>query len=394
MQADIMTGNHSHLSDPIKLALSLIQCPSVTPVEGGALDFLEGVLQDLGFNCQRLRFEAEGTEPVDNLFAKLGTAKPHFCFAGHTDVVSPGDLNAWMSYPFQGVIREGMLYGRGAVDMKGAIAAFVAAVSRILVKQPLPFAVSLLITGDEEGVAINGTRKVLDWLEEQGETIDFCLVGEPSCQRNLGDTIKIGRRGSLNTHLTVKGIQGHVAYPERARNPVSCLIDMLYHLKKGPPEGKSQYFGRTNLEITSIDVGNPTTNLIPEQASARFNIRFNDQHTGASLEKWITQVCKQFDGEFQVEFRLSGEAEYLAPNRYTDLFAQTIAQVTGIQPALDTLGGTSDARFIRHYTPVLEFGLVGRTMHQVDECVDIKDLEQLTEIYQQILQRWLEVVEK
>jgi succinyl-diaminopimelate desuccinylase len=316
-----------------------------------------------------LRFESEGTEPVDNLFAKLGTTKPHFCFAGHTDVVPPGDLNAWMHDPFQGVLCNGLLYGRGAVDMKGAIAAFVAAVARILLKHPLPFSVSLLITGDEEGVAINGTRRVLEWLEEQGDTIDFCLVGEPTCQEKLGDTIKIGRRGSLNTHLTVKGIQGHVAYPERARNPVSHMIDILYHLKKGPPEGKSQYFSRTNLEITSIDVGNQTTNLIPEQASARFNIRFNDQHTGAALERWITQICKRYDSEFQI-------------------LAQTIAEITGVQPKLNTIGGTSDARFIRHYAPVVEFGLVGRTMHQVNECVEIRDLERLTEIYQQILLRW------
>jgi succinyl-diaminopimelate desuccinylase len=394
VQADIMDTPHSHLSDPIKLALSLIQCPSVTPVEGGALTFLEGVLKDLGFRCQRLRFESKGTEPVDNLFAKLGTTKPHFCFAGHTDVVPPGDLNAWMNDPFQGVLRDGVLYGRGAVDMKGAIAAFVAAVSRILHKHPLPFSVSLLITGDEEGVAINGTRRVLGWLEEHGESIDFCLVGEPTCQEKLGDTIKIGRRGSLNTHLTVKGRQGHVAYPERARNPVSHLIDILYHLKKGPPESKSQYFSRSNLEITSIDVGNQTTNLIPDQASARFNIRFNDQHTGASLERWISQICKEYDSEFQVKFELCGEAEFIAPNLYTHLLAQTIAEVTGVQPKLKTLGGTSDARFIRHYAPVLEFGLVGRTMHQVDECVEIRDLERLTEIYQQILLRWPTIVEQ
>lgn len=385
----MMPDPHSHLSDPIKLALSLIQCPSVTPEEGGALTYLEGILKDLGFQCHRLRFESEGTEPVDNLFAKLGTAKPHFCFAGHTDVVPPGDPNAWMHNPFQGVVRDGVLYGRGAVDMKGAIAAFVAAVARILMDHPLPFSVSLLITGDEEGIAVNGTRKVLDWLEEQGETIDFCLVGEPSCQDKLGDSIKIGRRGSLNTHLTIKGIQGHVAYPERAHNPISRLVDILYHLKKGPPEGQSRYFGRTNLEITSVDVGNPTTNVIPEQASARFNIRFNDQHTGADLEKWIAQTCKQYDGEFQLEFQLSGEADFLEPNQHTDLITQAITQITGCQPQLTTLGGTSDARFIRNYAPVLEFGLVGRTMHQVDECVEIADLEQLTEIYRTILLRWV-----
>jgi succinyl-diaminopimelate desuccinylase len=383
-----MNEDHSHLSDPIKLALSLIQCPSVTPHEGGALTYLEGVLGDLGFECHRLRFESEGTEPVENLYARLGTAKPHFCFAGHTDVVPAGNLKDWISDPFQGVIQEGHLYGRGAVDMKGSIAAFVAAVSRIQFEQSLPFSVSLLITGDEEGIAVNGTRRVLNWLEERGETIDFCLVGEPSCQERLGDTIKIGRRGSLNTILTVKGIQGHVAYPERSLNPVSRLIDMLYHLKKGPSEKHSQYFDRSNLEITSVDVGNETTNLIPGQASARFNIRFSDQQTGAALESWIRSVCKQFGAEFQVEFQLSGEAEFLAPNQDTDLIAQIINDVTGVQPKLNTHGGTSDARFIRNYAPVIEFGLVGKTMHQVNECVDIKDLEQLTDIYQQILLRW------
>lgn len=383
-----MSEDHSHLSDPIKLALSLIQCPSVTPAEGGALTYLQGILEDLGFICHRLRFESEGTEPVENLFAKLGTGKPHFCFAGHTDVVPAGDHREWMNDPFQGVIQNGFLYGRGAVDMKGSIAAFVAAVARIQFEQNLPFSVSLLITGDEEGIAVNGTRRVLDWLEEQGETIDFCLVGEPSCQQKLGDTVKIGRRGSLSTILTVKGIQGHVAYPERALNPVSRLIDMLYHLKKGPSESKSHYFERSNLEITSIDVGNLTTNVIPAQASARFNIRFSDQHTGSSLESWIHNICKNSGGEFQLEFQLSGEAEFLAPNHHTDLITQIIAQVTGVQPDLNTHGGTSDARFIRHYAPVVEFGLVGRTMHQVNECVDINDLKQLTEIYRQILLRW------
>lgn len=387
-----MNEDHSHLSDPIKLALSLIQCPSVTPAEGGALTYLEGVLKDLGFTCHPLRFEAEGTAPVDNLFAKLGTAKPHFCFAGHTDVVPPGDPQAWRHDPFQGVIQDGFLFGRGATDMKGAIAAFVAAVSRIMTQQCPLMSISLLITGDEEGIAINGTRKVLTWLEEQGETIDFCLVGEPSCQEKLGDTIKIGRRGSLNTILTIKGLQGHVAFPERANNPLPRLVDVLSHLKKGPPEGESQYFDRTNMEITSIDVDNPTPNLIPSQATARFNIRFSDQQTGQSLQSWIEETCQQYGGEYQLEFQLSGEAEFVAPNHQTHLIAQVISELTGIKPDFNTRGGTSDARFIRHYAPVVEFGLVGQTMHQPNECVNITDLEQLTEIYRQILLRWAQEI--
>jgi len=367
-------------TDPLKLLQDLIQCPSVTPLEGGALTYLETILRELGFQCQRLVFE-----DVDNLFAKRGTTEPHFCFAGHTDVVPPGNQDSWISPPFQAVIKDGYLYGRGAVDMKGAIAAFVAAIAR---SSSLPFSVSLLITGDEEGIALNGTQKVLKWIESTGEKIDFCLVGEPSCQHQLGDTIKIGRRGSLNTTLTINGIQGHVAYPERASNPVSRLVDTLFHLKQGLTEEKSQYFDPSNLEITTVDVGNPTTNLIPEKASAKFNIRFNDQHSGTSLQKWIVSVCKQYAGEHDLIFQLSGEAEFLTPNRETDLIARIVHEVTGCNPDLNTHGGTSDARFIRNYAPVVEFGLVGQTMHQVNECVALQDLETLTEIYQRILLNW------
>jgi succinyl-diaminopimelate desuccinylase len=317
------------------------------------------------------------------LFAKLGSRKPHFCFAGHTDVVPPG--GRWTTDPFQGVIKEGFLYGRGAVDMKGAIGAFVAAVARTLAKDPLSCSVSLLITADEEGVAINGTQKVLTWLKERGEKIDFCLVGEPICQERLGDTLKIGRRGSLNTLLTVKGVQGHVAYPERSSNPLPRLIDVLYHLKNDPQEPKSSYFDPSHLEVTSIDVGNDVTNVIPACAIARFNIRFSDQQTGASLQEWIRKICQQYAGDHEISFQLSGEADCMFPNDATVLIGEVIQKMTGLIPDLNTRGGTSDARFIRHDAPVVEFGLVGRTMHQVDECVSLKDLESLTEIYQEIL---------
>jgi succinyldiaminopimelate desuccinylase (EC 3.5.1.18) len=376
------------LTDPVILTQHLIACPSITPLEGGALDLLQTWLEALSFHCYRLPFQEPGTAKVDNLFAirpAVQPQAPHFCFAGHTDVVPPGDLVSWQSDPFLSQIQDSFLIGRGAVDMKGAIAAFVAAIAELTTQEDHLCTLSLLITGDEEGVAVNGTRKVLPWLQEQGYVPDFCLVGEPSSQAALGDTIKIGRRGSLNTVLTVQGVQGHVAFPQRAQNPIPILLHILTELNQGPLEQPSQFFEPSNLEITSIDVGNQTTNLIPETATARFNIRFNDRHTGQSLAAWIQTVAAKYTSSFKTEFEFSGEAEFLKPNALTDLMSQAITEVTGQQPQLTTAGATSDARFIRYYCPVVEFGLVGQTMHQANECVAVQDLRDLKTIYQKII---------
>jgi len=378
------------LIDPVQLTQALVGCPSITPHEGGALELLETTLTGLGFVCHRLSFQEEGTQKVENLFAKFGSGHPHFCFAGHTDVVPAGDSTSWRHDPFQGTIEGDHLYGRGTVDMKGAIAAFVAAVSRVITNG-FQGSISLLITGDEEGIAINGTRKVLEWLESQGEKIDFCLVGEPSSQKTLGDTIKIGRRGSLNTRLTLFGTQGHVAFPHLSDNPMGRMLEVLSLLNKGPEEKPSQYFAPSNLEITSIDVGNKATNVIPEKVTAMFNIRFHDQHTCQSLSQWIRSICDKTAGRYDVNFEFSGEAEFLEPNDVTQDLVTAIQEVTGQRADCNTHGATSDARFIRHYAPVLEFGLVGRTMHQVNECVAVKDLENLTQIYGNFLTRYFKI---
>ncbi|MDP4840087.1 MAG: succinyl-diaminopimelate desuccinylase [Alphaproteobacteria bacterium] len=380
------TDTVADLTDPVRLTQKLIRCQSITPMEGGALNLLEHWLSTLGFTCRRLSFSEEGTADVENLFAvKTVRGTENFCFAGHTDVVPAGNPQNWHHDPFQGVVFDGVLTGRGAVDMKGAIAAFVAAVARSLKNNTPPEqTLSFLITGDEEGVAVNGTRKVLKWLEDQGIKLDFCLVGEPSSVEKVGDTLKIGRRGSLNTRLTVLGKQGHVAFPEKADNPLPKLVSILHTLKQGPKETKSHFFDPSNLELTSIDVGNQTTNLIPEKATARFNIRFNDQQTGKGLSEWIKEVCARHAENFTTEFEFSGEAEFLEPNEKTAHISSVIQEVTGLVPDMTTAGATSDARFIRHHCPVVEFGLIGRTMHQTNECVPISDLERLTRIYGKI----------
>lgn len=370
------------------LAQQLIRYASITPDDPGILSYLEKMLTDLGFTCHLLEFSEPGYALVRNLYARYGTESPHFCFAGHTDVVAPGPLEAWRHPPFEGTIQDGHLVGRGAVDMKGAIAAFIVATKQFLEehKGQIPGSLSLLITGDEEGIAINGTRKVLDWLRQRQEPIDFCLVGEPSSQQALGDTIKIGRRGSLNTVLTVTGVQGHVAFPDRARNPIHALIDILAELKRNPPEPPSPHFAPSHLEITSIDVGNTTVNVIPHAATARFNIRFSDQQTGTRLQDWIRQTAQIPGYESTFAFQLSGEADVCPPVPMLEKMMATISDHTGRTPILSTDGGTSDARFIRHDCPaVFEFGLVGQTMHQIDERVSLKDLDQLTEIYGGIL---------
>ncbi|MBP2302358.1 succinyl-diaminopimelate desuccinylase [Azospirillum picis] len=370
--------------DPVALAQDLIRCPSVTPRDDGALGVLEAALAPMGFACHRLRFQQEGTAPVENLYARLGTRGPNFCFAGHTDVVPPGD-KGWTVDPFAGQVMGDRLYGRGAVDMKGAIAAFVAAVSRRLEQGAPAGSISLLITGDEEGVAINGTRKVLDWMAERGERIDACVVGEPTNPKALGDMIKIGRRGSLSGFLTVFGAQGHVAYPHLADNPLPRLVRMLAAITEGPMDGGTEHFQPSTLAITTIDVGNPATNVIPAQGKATFNIRFNDAHTPAGIEDWLRRTFDAVGGAYELEVYRSGDSFVTPPGPLTDLVADAVERVTGRRPDYSTTGGTSDARFIKNVCPVVEFGLVGQTMHKVDEYASVEDIRKLTAIYEGIL---------
>ncbi|MBP2313458.1 succinyl-diaminopimelate desuccinylase [Azospirillum soli] len=372
--------------DPVSLAQDLIRCRSVTPEDSGALGVLEAALKPLGFTCHRLRFEEEGTAPVDNLYARLGTEGPNFCFAGHTDVVPPGELKGWSIDPFGAEIHNGRLYGRGAVDMKGAIAAFVAATARHLQANGKPKgSISLLITGDEEGVAINGTKKVLGWLKEKGETLDACVVGEPTNPRTLGDMIKIGRRGSLTGYLTAYGAQGHVAYPHLADNPLPRLVRMLAAITEEPLDEGTAHFQPSTLALTTIDVGNPANNVIPAQGQATFNIRFNDAHTPASLEAWLRAKFDAVGGAYDLRVACSGDSFVTHPGPLTELVAGAVESVTGRRPEYSTTGGTSDARFIKDFCPVVEFGLVGQTMHKVDEHVALDDLAKLTDIYEAIL---------
>lgn len=378
--------------DPVALARELIRCPSVTPADAGALDVLRRALEPLGFACHRLRFEEPGSEPVDNLYARRGAAAPNFCFAGHVDVVPAGDRGAWSRDPFAAEIVDGVLFGRGAADMKGALAAFVAAVDGFLAADAAPRgSISLLITGDEEGPAINGTRKALDWMRRRGETIDVCLVGEPTSVEAVGDTVKIGRRGSLSCTVTVEGVPGHVAYPHLADNPAARLVRMLAAALETRFDGGSAHFQPTTLAITSIDVGNPATNVIPARARAAFNIRFNDRHSGAGLTARLREIFDSAGGDgvrYTLEPRLSGEAFLTPPGALSDLVGDAAEAVCGLRPALGTGGGTSDARFIRDMCPTVELGLVGRTMHKVDECAPVEDLRRLTAVYRAVLQRY------
>lgn len=372
------------LTDPVPLLRDLIRCPSVTPEDAGALDVLAAALERLGFRCHRLRFSQAGTPDVENLYARLGDEGTNFCFAGHTDVVPVGDRAAWTHDPFGAEIDGGRLYGRGAVDMKGAIAAFVAATARCLAEGRPCGSVSLLITGDEEGPAINGTPKLLEWLAARGERLDSCLVGEPTSADRLGDMMKIGRRGSLNGRLTAFGVQGHVAYPQQADNPVHRLVRMLADLIETPLDEGTEQFQPSSLQVTSVDVGNPTVNLIPAKATANFNIRFNDRHSGASLERDLRARLAAF-GPHELAVRVSGEAFLTPPGPLTDLVAAAVEQVCGRRPEFSTSGGTSDARFIKNACPVVEFGLVNATAHKVNEHVTLDDLERLTEVYRTIL---------
>lgn len=378
------------MTDAVALLQALIRCPSVTPHEGGALALLEGILKDAGFTCHRLAFSEPGTPDVENLYARLGTAAPHLCFAGHTDVVPTGAPEGWSFDPFGGEIRNGEVCGRGAADMKGPIACFVAAALDFIKGGVPEGSISFLITGDEEGPSINGTRKVLDWLRARGEKIDFCLVGEPTSRDALGDMIKIGRRGSLTGRLTVAGTQGHVAYPHLADNPIPKLLRLLQTLDAAPLDQGTAHFQPSNLEIVNIEVGNGADNVIPRAASGVFNVRFNDSYTGASLESFLRGVLDAEKIPYALETRLSGESFYTPPGAYSKMIEEAIRAVTGRSPELSTSGGTSDARFIRAHCPVIEFGIVGQTMHKTDERVTIADMQALTAIYRRVLEQWFE----
>ena len=358
----------------------------MTPVDAGALDHLQRVLEGLGFRCRRLPFSEEGTPDVDNLYARLGEAQPNFCFAGHTDVVPTGDLKGWSIDPFAAEIVDGVLYGRGASDMKSAIAAFVAAAERFAGGRGPGFgSISLLITGDEEGPSINGTKKVVDWLRTAGEKLDACIVGEPTNPKTLGEMMKIGRRGSLNGRLTVIGAQGHVAYPHLADNPVPRLLRMLSAITETKLDQGNDWFQPSNLEVVTVDVGNKATNVIPARATAGFNIRFNDMHSGAKLSDWLRRTFDAVGGRYDLDIQISGESFITQPGALSDLVGEAAKTVTGIDPDRSTTGGTSDARFIRHICPVVEFGLVGATMHKVDERVRVDDIHALADIYAHVL---------
>jgi succinyl-diaminopimelate desuccinylase len=363
--------------DPLPLAQALIRCRSVTPADDGAQAALALELERLGFMVQHLPF---GTTP--NLFARIGTAGPHLCFAGHTDVVPPGEAG-WSADPFAGEVRDGRLLGRGACDMKGGVAAFVAAAAEHI--PALKGSISLLITGDEEGPATDGTVRVLEWMAGNGHIPDLCVVGEPTNPSALGEVIKVGRRGSLNAEIRVHGTQGHAAYPHEADNPVHRLVRALAALTAAPLDAGSRWFEPSTLQITSADVGNPATNVIPAQASARLNIRFNDLHSGAGLEAWLRATIAQHCPRFELEVAISGESFLTEPGPLLERLQRAIADATGIEPRLDTGGGTSDARFIARYCPVAEFGLVGATMHKCDEAVPVDELRRLAAVYRAVL---------
>ena len=386
------------MNDAVSITRDLIRCPSVTPADAGALGVLEKLLTAAGFDVHRVTFSEPGTEDVDNLYARIGTSAPHISFAGHTDVVPPGDEAAWSHGAFSGEIKDGFLYGRGAVDMKGGIACSVAAVLEYLAandgkpRKSGGGSISFLITGDEEAISINGTIKLLKWVADRGEAFDHCVLGEPTNVEALGDCIKIGRRGSLSGTLTVDGVQGHAAYPHRANNPVPDIARLVVALTDEPLDHGSAQFQASNLEFTSIDVGNTATNVIPAQARAKFNIRFNDNHTQESLralvEARMTKACGN-RVRARIEWEYSNSNVFVTkPGPFTDLAVSAIEEVTGRKPELSTSGGTSDARFISGYCPVIEFGLVGQTMHQIDERTPVSDLEKLTRIYRGVLERY------
>ena len=377
----------------LQLAKELIKFPSVTPVDAGIMKFLEKKLRTLGFKTKVLEFKEKDSKPVKNLYARLGNKGPNFCYAGHLDVVPAGNLKDWTVNPFKPSIKKGYLIGRGANDMKSSIAAFVSAVSNFVRnKRKFNGSISLLITGDEEGVAINGTKKVVEYLKNKKEKIDFCLVGEPTNPNKLGEMIKIGRRGSITGTLSIIGIQGHVAYPHRANNPSTALIQILKELKEIKFDNGTKDFQPTNLEITKINIDNSADNIIPKLANASFNVRFNNKHSSSSIKKKINKIIKKISNKnkskYKINYNVSGEAFLTKPNGTTFMIKDIIKKITKINPKLSTTGGTSDARFIRKIAPCLEFGLVGKTMHKVDEAVSLLDLKKLTLIYSNILKNY------
>jgi succinyl-diaminopimelate desuccinylase len=371
------------VTDALTLAQALIRCDSVTPADDGALGVVQAALEARGFTCWRLRFGPLGNE-VDNLFARRGTAAPHFCFAGHTDVVPPGNAAAWTHPPFAAEEADGKLYGRGAQDMKGAIAAFIAAIP-----ETNAGSLSLLITGDEEGPSVDGTKRVLEWMQANGHVPDMALVGEPTSKAVLGDTLKIGRRGSMNAWVTVHGTQGHSAYPQRADNPVHRLLAALAELTAAPLDQGSEFFEASTLQVTGFQVDNDATNVIPAQARAFLNIRFNDLHDAASLITWLREVFIRHAPRLDLDIKVGGESFITPPGPFVDALIRATQRATGVTPALDTGGGTSDARFITRLCPVAELGGVGDTMHQVDECVPVAELLALSALYAEIIKELL-----
>lgn len=383
---DTTTLRDPDLRDPVALAQALIRRPSVTPADAGAMDLVQRWLEALGFACRRMPFGG-----IENLYARRGSAGPNLCFAGHVDVVPPGDAAAWSADPFSGEVRDGELLGRGAADMKGGVAAWIAAVAR---SNAASGSLSLLITGDEEGEALNGTRKVVEALRAEGERLDHCVVGEPTSVGALGDMVKVGRRGSFYATVAVEGVQGHVAYPHRAANPVPVLVGLCHRLATERLDDGYPEFQASNLELTDLEVGNPVRNVIPPRASAKLSIRFNPNWTGAKLAAWLQAACDEaqagFGGTVTLQHRTSGEAFFTGPGPFTEVVAQAVREVTGREPELSTSGGTSDARFIRALCPVVEFGLVGATMHKVDERVPLADVEALARVYADLIGRYFE----
>jgi len=377
----------------LKLAKELMRFPSVTPIDAGTMNFLAKKLRSLGFKSKILEFKSKNSKPVKNLYARLGIARPNFCYAGHTDVVPPGKLSDWTVNPFKPAVKKNHLIGRGANDMKASIACFVAAVSKFKTKnKKFKGSISLLITGDEEGIAINGTKRVVEYLKRKREKINFCLVGEPTNPNKLGEMIKIGRRGSITGRLAVFGTQGHVAYPHRANNPSNTIVKILKKIKEIKLDKGTKNFQASNLEVTKINIDNHADNIIPGSANAVFNIRFNNKHSSSSLKRKLNSILrsiiKKTKCRFNVKYEVSGEAFLMKPNKTTFMIQNTIKKITRIKPKLSTAGGTSDARFIRKIAPCLEFGLVGKTMHKIDESVPLSDLKKLTNIYLNILENY------
>lgn len=381
-------------SEVISLTQALMRCPSVTPKDAGALDVLQQCLEEIGFTCNRLTFSEEGTPDVENLYARYGTAAPNFCFAGHTDVVPAGDSDAWSVDPFDGTIKDGMIFGRGAADMKAAVASFAIAAKRVIERSGGNFdgSISLLITGDEEGPAINGTQKVLNWMQEQGEKIDHCIVGEPTNPSEMGEMVKIGRRGSFTGHLTVAGTEGHVAYPHLADNPLPHMAAVVTALDNLVLDEGTEHFQPSNLEFTTIDVGNLATNVIPKSAQATFNIRFNTHHTLDSLDRTVRNLLDNIAADRNCRYELVSQknsSPFLTPEgHFSELVVDAIEKRLGRKPVLSTTGGTSDARFIKDFCPVVEFGLISQTMHKIDERASVADIEALADIYSDILESY------